>query len=138
MVIRQSEAMSRGIIGEEQENLLFRLLTIDDADELAVLDSQCFSHPWSKASYENELNNEMAYFFGLFAQDHLIAYGGYWLIFDEGHIANIGVAADFRCQGLGEYLLRRMTIFFLAQKGQKMTLEVRKNNYAAIHLYEKM
>lgn len=117
----------------------FRRLTIKDLNEVLLLEKLSFSHPWSRASYTYELSeNELGNYYGFFDGNKLIAFGGYWLIVDEGHIANVAVHPAYRRQGWGELLMRRLIPFCLAQGGNKMTLEVRKQNLAAYNLYIKL
>ncbi len=118
---------------------LFRKLTVADLDEVCHLEVLSFSRPWSKASYRHELaENEMANFFGLFDGEKLIAFAGYWLIVDEGHIANVAVHPAYRRQGCGELLMRRIIVDCQAKGGKKMTLEVRKRNFPARDMYYKL
>ena len=75
-------------------DISFRPLTVDDVAEMSHIERLSFSRPTSKEAYTNELaNNERAYYFGLFDGEQLIAFGGYWLILDEGHIINMGSTA---------------------------------------------
>ena len=118
---------------------VFRKLGIDDVAEVHHLEKLSFSRPWSRESYEHELgDNPMANFYGLFDEDKLIAFAGYWLVLDEGHIANVAVHPAYRRQGFGELLMRKMMVMCQSQGGAKMTLEVRKRNYPARDMYYKL
>ena len=117
----------------------FRRLTVEDIDEVLRVENLSFSHPWTKDAYFHELaENELAYYYGIFWEKKLLAFGGFWLIVDEGHIANVAVDPDYRRQGLGELLMRRLIPFCIVQGGKKMTLEVRSRNLAAHSLYRKL
>lgn len=120
-------------------DISFRPLTVDDAAEMSHIERLSFSRPTSKEAYTNELaNNERAYYFGLFDGEQLIAFGGYWLILDEGHIINIAVHPAYRRQGYGELMMRQIIVACMAQGCKKMTLEVRKHNTPAQYLYQKL
>jgi len=117
----------------------FRKLGTEDIDELLHLENLCFSRPWSRESYEHELGkNPMANFYGFFDGDKLIAFAGFWLIVDEGHIANVAVHPAWRRQGFGELMMRRVMTLCQAAGGKRMTLEVRKRNFPARDLYLKL
>ena len=117
----------------------FRSLTVEDVPEMHHLERLSFSRPTSKEAYVNEmLNNDHAHYYGLFIGEQLIAFGGYWLIIDEGHVINIAVHPAFRRQGYGELLMRRVIVACMSQGGQRMTLEVRKHNTPAQYLYQKL
>ena len=75
-----------------------------------------------------------AFYYGLFDGEQLIAFGGYRLILDEGHVINIAVHPAYRRQGYGELLMRQVIVACMAQGAKKMTLEVRKHSTPAQHL----
>ena len=94
------------------EGFCVRQLTVDDLDQLLRLEEACFSAPWSRESYRRELTeNDLAHYWGVFAEDELIGFAGYWLILDEGHITNIAVAPKRQNQGVGGFLL--LVLFLL-------------------------
>ena len=120
------------------EGFSVRQLTVDDLDQLLRLEEACFTSPWSRESYRRELaENDLAHYWGVFAEDELIGFAGYWLILDEGHITNIAVAPKRQNQGVGGVLLQGAINGCLAGGGKFLTLEVRASNQAALHLYEK-
>lgn len=67
----------------------------------------------------------------------MAGYGGFWRILDEGHITNIAVAGALRGRGIGKAILKEMIKRAQALNIERMTLEVRVNNTAALKLYEK-
>ena len=120
------------------EEYSVRQLTVDDLDDLLALEEACFSAPWSRESYRRELEeNDLAHYWGVFEEDRLIGFAGYWLILDEGHITNIAVAPERQNRGVGRFLLQGVINGCLAGGGKFLTLEVRASNQAALHLYEK-
>ena len=120
------------------EEFCVRQLTSADLDSLMELEEACFTSPWSRESYRRELTeNDLAHYWGVFAEDRLIGFAGYWLILDEGHITNIAVAPDRQNRGVGRFLLQGVINGCLAGGGKFLTLEVRASNQAALHLYEK-
>jgi [ribosomal protein S18]-alanine N-acetyltransferase len=69
--------------------------------------------------------------------DPIIGFAGMWILFDESHVTTIGVAPEFRGQGLGELLLVTLFDAAIRRDGQWLTLEVRVTNRTAQALYEK-
>jgi [ribosomal protein S18]-alanine N-acetyltransferase len=69
--------------------------------------------------------------------DPIIGFAGMWVLFDESHVTTIGVAPEFRGQGLGELLLVTLFNAAIRRDGQWLTLEVRVTNRTAQALYEK-
>jgi ribosomal-protein-alanine N-acetyltransferase len=122
-----------------EPQILFRQLDYTDIEQLLAIERLSFAQPWSKESYAQELlANQRARFFGIFIDAFLVAFGGYWLIIDEGHISNIAVHPDYRRHGFGELLMRQMMAICQTEGGLRMTLEVRRSNVAAQRLYHKL
>lgn len=106
------------------------------------LENLCFSVPWSAQSFLDELTkNPTARYFVLLDKKNpskVIAYGGYWKIFDEGHITNIAVHPCWRNQKAATYLMCQMMQFARAEGITAMTLEVRVSNLPAQAVYRKL
>lgn len=115
------------------------LMTAADVDAVHEIETACFKTPWSKDSFMHEITeNQCARYVVVREDGRAIAYAGVWFILDEGHITNIAVHPDKRGQGYGEMVTRAM-IQLAADSGMNvMTLEVRRSNEAAQHLYHKL
>lgn len=112
------------------------------ANSVAELEKLCFSIPWSEQAFLDELEkNPTARYFVLLNKNNpsqVVAYGGYWKIFDEGHITNIAVHPEWRNQKAATYLLCQMMQFAFAEGIGDMTLEVRVSNLPAQAVYQKL
>ena len=88
----------------------YRPMEEKDLEQVMDLENRCFSQAWSKAAMLRELreNSEMAHYMVAESEGRIVAYGGYWQIFDEAHITNIAVAPDYRRRGIGGELIRQM------------------------------
>ena len=113
----------------------------EDIPQIARIEKQVFTSPWSEAAFRSELeDNAMALYLVLVDEkqpDEVLAYGGIWKIFDEGHITNIAVCPEAQGKQLGKMLLHAMIQWGWANGMSHMTLEVRENNDRAINLYKK-
>ena len=109
--------------------------TPEMAPEVANIERCCFSSPWSEqaiiSSYEFNTT-----FFVAYLDKQIIGYGGVQSIANEGYITNIAVLPEFRNIGVGKALFKRIIDFCTANQLSLLTLEVRKSNKTAIHLYE--
>ncbi|MCL2817806.1 MAG: ribosomal protein S18-alanine N-acetyltransferase [Clostridiales bacterium] len=124
---------------EKSDELLIRRLVPDDLEDILRIERASFSAPWSRESYERELSaNPLAYYLGCFLAGRLAGYAGFWLILDEGHIANVAVDPDCRGRGVGGFLLENLISLCFVSGGRWMTLEVRVSNLAAQGLYHKL
>ena len=69
--------------------------------------------------------------------DSVIGFVGGAIRSGHGHISGIAVDKKYRTQGIGKSLLKKVERDFLANKLEKVTLEVRISNRGAIGFYEK-
>jgi ribosomal-protein-alanine N-acetyltransferase len=118
-----------------------RSMTETDIPQIAGIEKLVFPQPWTEAAFRSELDdNAMAIYLILADEmrpDEVLAYGGIWKIFDEGHITNIAVRPEDQGKQLGKMLLHAMIRWAWANGLSHMTLEVRINNQKAINLYKK-
>ena len=121
-------------------------MTVTDLDSTMEIERQAFRQPWSRHMYLTDLQqNKLATYLVLRAAPEdlgglppVLAYGGFWLMVDEAHIATIASHPQFRRCGLGQILLVAL-IDEAAERGAlRSTLEVRVSNLPARHLYEKL
>lgn len=117
--------------------LSFDILRAQYIPQICEIEKESFISPWSKKSFEGELNNTAAYYTIALCGGRVAGYGGFWRILDEGHITNIAVAGALRGRGIGKAILKEMIKRAQALNIERMTLEVRVNNTAALKLYEK-
>lgn len=106
-------------------------------DQIAQLERENFSIPWSETQLEDALYNDSASF--IVAEDeegNVIGYAGLNVVLDEGYINNIVVEEAARRHGVASALLE-VYCRFAAVNLSFLTLEVRKSNAPAIALYEK-
>ncbi|MCH4889260.1 ribosomal-protein-alanine N-acetyltransferase [Acidaminobacter sp. JC074] len=114
-------------------------MTVEDLDQVMSLELACFSVPWTRESFENELTkNMLAKYIVIEEEGEIIGYGGVWYIMDEGHITNVAIHPEHRKKGLGKLLVEKMKHNARIQGIKHMTLEVRVSNVAAITLYSRM
>ncbi len=106
--------------------------------DIAALEKECFSQPWSEGSLREELHKDNSNFLVALTEDALVVgYIGFNFVLDEGYITNIAVAPKFRRCGIAQNLLNKIIAFAQSQRLSFISLEVRASNAAAISLYEK-
>ncbi|SHS27102.1 ribosomal-protein-alanine acetyltransferase [Mycobacteroides abscessus subsp. abscessus] len=121
------------------ESFVFRYLREEDIDQILKIEELSFATPWTRQSFENELNlNQFAVYLVLEKEGQIVGYCGMWLIVDEAHITNIAVLPEFRGQKLGEGILRMIMEVAKKRGAKSMTLEVRVSNTVAQSLYRKL
>ena len=106
-------------------------------EQIAALEKNCFSTPWTENMLTDALFDPQASF--IVAEDGeggVLGYAGLHAVLDEGYIDNVAVEEAARRHGVASALL---DVF--CRSGQAnlafLTLEVRASNAAAIALYQK-
>jgi ribosomal-protein-alanine N-acetyltransferase len=115
-----------------------------DVRQVMSIEKASFPAPWPASAYRYELNkNHLSNYLVLRAardagaEARVVAYGGFWLIIDEGHISTLAVAPAWRGQGLGEWMLVILIETAMLRGAGELTLEVRATNHVAQALYRK-
>lgn len=118
--------------------LRFVPLSKELIDEILVIESSTHSAPWSRKSFENELEHKYGVFLIALIEGKVIGYGGTWVLVDEAHVTNVVVSPEFRGQGIGRKLMNEMLVKAREKGAVCATLELRKSNEVALKLYESM
>lgn len=119
-----------------QKNNDLRILPMEERHiaQIAALERECFSSPWSEAMIREEKESECARYLIAEQDGAVCGYVGIHVILDEGYITNIAVAPACRRQGIAKRLLS--ALLDEMQRLAFLTLEVRAGNAPAIALYE--
>ena len=113
-------------------------MQLTDIKAVMSIDQLSFPTPAKEQLFRYELiENDLAHYDCLTAEDQLVGYIGYWLMGDEVHISTIATHPDWRGKGLGELLLLHLLTRAYSLPVTLVTLEVRQNNMVAQALYEK-
>ena len=119
--------------------ILIRFLEASDIDEIIQLEKLCFPEdPWSRLSFETELDNPLSVFFVAVDEESgkMMGYGGMWLMHDIADITNIAVHPEYRREGIGKNILNLLIKIAKEKEMTAITLEVRESNIPAQKLYE--
>lgn len=113
-----------------------RRMELRDIPQIAEIEKQCFSLPWSEKEIEKTfLSNNSIY---CVAEDNgsIVGYVGTLHVLDEGNIINVAVIPTCRCRGIAKGLMEYLFSELKSVGVKNITLEVRKSNTDAIYLYE--
>ena len=103
------------------------------------IENENFSVPWTETGFFTYLMRSDALF--LVAEneeEELVAgYIGIIMAADEGDITNVSVKKELQGQGIGTMLLQELASRTKEMGIEKIFLEVRESNVAALALYEK-
>ena len=106
--------------------------------DVAKLEAECFSLPWSENAIRSELSNPLSLWLVALKDDVLIGYVGSQSVMDEADMMNLAVKDSYRRMGIGEGLISILVEKLKEREVRSLTLEVRASNLPAIALYEKM
>ncbi len=118
-----------------------RRMRLSDIDQVHALEERIFPTPWTRKSYEFELQRNPASEQWVIEawSEHgewiVVAYSVCWQLGDEIHVANLAVAPKYRHRGLGRRLLHHVLARAAEKEMKSATLEVRSGNQAAQALY---
>ena len=115
--------------------LSFREMLPADAEAVEIVEKASFAVPWSRKSFWEEAANEQTCYLLALDDERVIGYAGMWLVLDEAQITNVAIHPDHRGQKIGLALLKEMIKEAVKRGAERMTLEVRPSNVAALALY---
>ena len=134
---KRLESQFPQILERIRDTITIREMTESDIKDIAELEKECFSEPWSENSLRDELTNETARFYVLRDTKKLLGYIGSNNICNEVYITNVAVNENCRGKGYGKILVNHLIKQSELERAFFITLEVRKSNESAIKLYEK-
>ena len=109
----------------------------NDIEVIALLETEIFPDPWSAKSVRETHENKNTLILGAYQEDRLIGYVIFYWVLDEGEIVRIAVAPTCRRQGAAEQLMASLLDFCMGKGIEKILLDVRVSNEAAIAFYRK-
>ena len=106
--------------------------------KISEIEKECFpQEPWSFQTLASGFETET--FFGVIAEDggEIAGYGGITVAADSADIDNIAVTEPYRHSGVGTEIIRALCAEAKKRGAEKVFLEVRVSNVAAMSLYLK-
>ena len=113
-------------------------MTVQDLDEVLDIERRSFPEPWSRGMFLHEFKLPFSKSIVVRAADAphaLLGYVCWWLIGDELQILNLAVHPERRQHRIGRALVELALQAVHARHTGTATLEVRRDNGAAIALY---
>ena len=111
-----------------------RDMTLADMDEVMRIEQVVHSHPWTRGNFADALQSHNLCKVLEEGIDTL-GYAVLMPVVDEVELLNISIAAEHQRKGLGRRLLGELMKISRVLGMQRMLLEVRKSNVAALGLY---
>jgi ribosomal-protein-alanine N-acetyltransferase len=119
--------------------LSLRNLTTDNfplfRKRLMSIERSSFVSPWPVHSFKNELLNPISRIWGALEGDVFVGFTCFWVVAGDIHLLNLAVAPERRGLGIGTYLLGSVIDLGKNTSIDRIWLEVRPSNAAALALY---
>ncbi|MGJ8669089.1 MAG: ribosomal protein S18-alanine N-acetyltransferase [Oceanococcus sp.] len=106
-----------------------------DLDVVAENEASAYPHPWSQGIFEDCLQFSYPSWVAENQRGEVVGHAIMTLAVGEAHILNICAHPYFQGMGLGRCLLDNLIDHALGEAAQRMFLEVRTSNAAALALY---
>ena len=116
-------------------NYIIRPMEIKDIVQVAAIEKDIFSVPWSANSFIEASQNENNIYLVCAQNDEVTGYCGLWTVLGEGDVTNVAVSKNHRGKGYGRALLKELENRGLVKDVRKYFLEVRQSNIIAFKLY---
>ena len=114
-------------------------LTEDDCSTVSALEKEIFgSDAWSTEDFEETLCCDYAYYVVARDGDAIVGSAGLRNMCGDADITNVLVRSDHRRSGIAYVMLSELMDRAVSIGVRNYTLEVRRSNYPAISLYEKL
>ena len=122
----------------KRNDLLIGTMQEEDVEQIANIERECFSLPWSEECVRSELTNPLSLWLTVRHEDLVVGYIGSQTVLGEADIMNVAVDHRYRRLGIGKTLLLELEKNLKEKGVYSLTLEVRASNEAAISLYNKL
>lgn len=106
-------------------------------DRVMQIESACFSQPYSREIFEEELGLDIAHPKVVRLGKEVVGFIDYWIIRDEVHLINVAIDPLYQRRHLASFLMNHLENVVHERSIKKIFLDVRKSNEGAIRLYEK-
>ncbi len=104
--------------------------------QVAALERECFSDPWSEQSLAGELDNPLSLWLVCQVDGEVWGYVGSQTVLGETDMMNVAVLPRARRQGIAQRLILALVAQLKQQGSRCLSLEVRPSNTPAVALYQ--
>ncbi len=115
--------------------ITIRKLKESDIAELARIERESFSRPWSEESFRELLTLDYARYLVAAADGEIAGSAGMRVVYGEGDIDNVVVDRKYRGNGIAKALISELIALGESEGIKEFTLEVRVSHAAAIRVY---
>lgn len=112
-------------------------MVVQDISRVSEIEKTVFTSAWSADDFTYELTeNPFGHYFVDEIDGVVEGYIGLWILFDQAQITTLGTTLNHRRQGIAKRLMEYGLRHAFQSGAERISLEVRVGNIAAITLYE--
>lgn len=112
-------------------------MVVQDISRVSEIEKTVFTSAWSAEDFTYELTeNPFGHYFVDEIDGVVEGYIGLWILFDQAQITTLGTTLNHRRQGIAKRLMEYGLRHAFQSGAERISLEVRVGNIAAITLYE--
>ncbi|MHC1734374.1 MAG: ribosomal protein S18-alanine N-acetyltransferase [Erysipelotrichaceae bacterium] len=112
-------------------------MDVQDISRVSEIEKTVFTSAWSADDFTYELTeNPFGHYFVDEIGGVVEGYIGLWILFDQAQITTLGTTLNHRRQGIAKRLMEYGLRHAFQSGAERISLEVRVGNIAAITLYE--
>ena len=117
---------------------MIRKMTIDDLDQVMIIEKEAFDEHWKRKDFEYEiLENEFSHMYVYEENNKVLGIIGYYILFDDAQVTTIAVLKEARGKSIATKMMNAMIDDCNSKMCSQLSLEVRLSNQKAINLYKK-
>jgi ribosomal-protein-alanine N-acetyltransferase len=131
-----SEPSPAPLRAERSSALEIRRLLYTDLPDVIAIERRVFPTPWSLAMFVLELSKQTGICLAVLSEQRPVGYLICSRYDTVWHVMNVAVDVDHQRMGLASALLAELYLR-VDDEDARFTLEVRRSNTVAIHLYER-
>jgi [ribosomal protein S18]-alanine N-acetyltransferase len=112
----------------------YRRMSVHDLDAVMAIEREIYAYPWSRGNFSDSL--EAGYQCWIVeCAGMIVGYSVSMIAAGEAHLLNLSIAAQWQRRGLGRAVLEFVTGLARDCAADRIYLEVRASNSAALALY---
>lgn len=113
-----------------EQDVMYRLMERKDISEVAAIEQECFSEPWSEEQIETAFEDKNYFYAVAEADGKVIGYCAMLMVAGEGQITNVAVTEKRRGSHVARGLLKRVISYTKVSdgKGQGAKMSEAKNS----------
>lgn len=121
----------------EPAAVCIRPMVTSDLDQVLAIEQVSFPTPWKREHFLQEIHSHLSFPCVAICDGAVVGFVCLMSLFEEAQIMDIAVAPGQRGRGVGRLLLERAVVIAREKGAERLVLEVRQSNRAAIGLYER-